>query len=153
MKKLKDIEPLKNENLIPKKAFFNKDEYSKYIARAKEYNLKVKTKEINNNNCYLAYIFGILHYYRYENGIFKEEYYYEELKWRAEFYLNPYNTVMSFYTKNKDIIPPKIREEIEETLSYLIYPFNRSFDAEYDKHHWKYYFLNGFHWIKDFYMN
>jgi len=55
--------------------------------------------------------------------------------------------MLYFYSK------AKVREEIEETLSYLIYPFNRSFDAEYDKHHWKYHFLNGFHWVKDFYIN
>ena len=138
----------------PVGAWLNDEEgYRKYIRSINEFNYKVFTGQINHNNSYLGYVLDILLYYRFgKNYADTDEKFHDFLTIDLNFRKNPYNTVMEIYRywSQKGAIPYDVHREIQETLQWLVEPYNRSFD-EYDQFHVGKYCKLGQEWIKKYY--
>lgn len=152
---MKQLPPILKEKIAERTGAWLWDEqsYQRYVKKVCQYNYKIMTGQINHNNSYLGYIFNILLYYQFgKRYMDTDEKFVQFIQLRAIFHECPYKTVMELYNfySSKGAIPFDVHAEIQETLQWLIEPYERSYD-EYDKLHAGQYWRQGKDWINKYY--
>lgn len=152
---MKKLPPIPQRKKMERIGAWVEDEYGyqKYIRNVNEFNYKVFVGQINHNNSYLGYVFDILLYFRFGKSYSDSDTkFHDFLELDLAFRQYPYNTVIELYNfySSKGVIPSDVHIEIQETLQWLIEPYDRPFD-EYDQFHVGKYCKMGREWIQEYY--
>lgn len=149
------LPPIKKRKTMERIGLWLQDEasYKRYVHKVNEFNYKIFVGQINHNNSYLGYIFNILLYYRFgKRYMDTEEKFYQFIELNNRFKKTPYTIVMDMYRyySDKGIIPYVVHNEIQETLQWLVEPYDRAYD-EFDEFNAGPYWRKGKEWINNYY--